>query len=116
MVSRESPCAARREITRSNPRHESFDRGHCRSLNLPELQKTLWSKINKDEILAENRSELLSRFEHGRDRSHLGMPSLSSWSPPDVWLTLRGIIVDQLEVHEEDMKEEAAFLRDLGCD
>jgi hypothetical protein len=44
------------------------------------------------------------------------MPSLSSWSPPDVWLTLRGIIVDQLEVHEEDMKEEAAFLRDLGCD
>jgi hypothetical protein len=34
--------------------------------------------------------------EHGRNRSHLRMPSLSSWSPPDVWLTLKGIIVDQL--------------------
>jgi acyl carrier protein len=53
---------------------------------------------------------------HGRNRSHLKMPSLLSWSPPDVWLTLRGIIVDQLQVHEEDVKEEAAFLRDLGCD
>jgi acyl carrier protein len=44
------------------------------------------------------------------------MPSLSSWSPPDVWLTLKGIIVDQLQVSEENVKEEAAFQRDLGCD
>jgi acyl carrier protein len=53
---------------------------------------------------------------HGRDRSHLRMPSLSSWSPPDVWLPLKGIIVDQLQVKEEDVKEEAAFMHDLGCD
>ncbi|HWA93582.1 MAG TPA: hypothetical protein VG844_03200 [Terracidiphilus sp.] len=52
----------------------------------------------------------------GRDRSHLRMPSLYSWSPPDVWRTLKGIIVDQLQVKEEDVKEEAAFLRDLGSD
>jgi len=52
---------------------------------------------------------------HGRDRSHL-MPSLASWSPPDVWRTLKGVIVDQLQVEEEDVKEEAAFMRDLGCD
>lgn len=52
----------------------------------------------------------------GRDRSHLRMPSLSSWSPPDVWRTLKGIIVDQLQIEEEDVKEEAAFSRDLGSD
>jgi acyl carrier protein len=54
--------------------------------------------------------------KHGRDRSRLRMPSVSSWSPPDVWLTLKGIIVDQLQVKEEDVMEEAAFLRDLGSD
>src|SRR5579872_2594493 len=52
----------------------------------------------------------------GRDRSHLKMPSLPLWTPPDVWLTLKGIILDQLQVKEKDIKEEAAFLRDLGCD
>jgi acyl carrier protein len=52
----------------------------------------------------------------GQDRSHLRMPSLSLWSPLDVWLTLKGIIVDQLQVDEQDVKEEAAFLRDLGSD
>jgi acyl carrier protein len=53
---------------------------------------------------------------HGQDRSHLRTASQSSWSPPDVWRTLKGIIVDQLQVDEEDVKEEAAFLRDLGSD
>lgn len=53
---------------------------------------------------------------HGRDRSHLRLPSLPSWSLPDVWQTLKGIIVDQLQVEEEDVKEEASFLHDLGCD
>jgi acyl carrier protein len=53
---------------------------------------------------------------HGRDRSRLRNASQSSWSPPDVWRTLKGIIVDQLQVDEEDVKEEAAFLRDLGSD
>jgi len=53
---------------------------------------------------------------HGRDRSLLKMPSLNSWSPPDVWLTLKGIILDQLQVEEDDVTEEAAFMRDLGCD
>jgi acyl carrier protein len=33
-----------------------------------------------------------------------------------VWLTLKGIIVDQLQVSEENVKEEAAFQRELGCD
>jgi acyl carrier protein len=54
--------------------------------------------------------------KHGRDRSRLRMPSLSSWTSPDVWLTLKGIVVDQLQVDVDDVKEDATFLRDLGCD
>jgi acyl carrier protein len=51
----------------------------------------------------------------GRDRSHLRVPSLSSWPPPDVWGTLKDIIVDQLQVdEEEEIEEGATFLRDLG--
>lgn len=53
---------------------------------------------------------------HGRDRSRLRMPNTSPWSSPDVWRTLKGIVVDQLQVEEEDVKEDAAFLCDLGCD
>ena len=52
----------------------------------------------------------------GRDRSHMRMPGLSSWTTADVWLTLKGIILDQLQVKVDDVTEEAAFLRDLGCD
>ena len=52
----------------------------------------------------------------GQDRSHLRITSLFSWSPPDVWQTLKGIIADQLQVQEEDVNEQAAFSRDLGCD
>jgi acyl carrier protein len=62
------------------------------------------------------RADEIEAAGQGRNRSHLTMPSLSSWSPPDVWLTLKGIIVDQLKANEEDVTEEATFLRDLGCD
>lgn len=54
--------------------------------------------------------------KHGRDRSHAMMPSLSSWSSPDVWLTVKGIVVDELQVDHDEVKEHTAFLRDLGCD
>jgi len=53
---------------------------------------------------------------NGRDRSHMRVPGPFSWTTPDVWLTLRGIILDQLQVEADDVKEEAAFMRDLGCD
>ena|SRR5690348_11543613 len=52
----------------------------------------------------------------GRDRSRLGRQNTSPWSSHDVWRTLKGIVVDQLQVEEEDVKEDAAFLRDLGSD
>jgi acyl carrier protein len=62
------------------------------------------------------RAKEIEAAEYGRNRSHLRMASLFSWSPPDVWLTLKGIVVDQRQVSEENVKEEAAFQRDLGCD
>ena len=52
----------------------------------------------------------------GGDRSQLKAQTVSSWSPPDVWRTLKGIIVNQLQIEERDVKEDAAFSRDLGCD
>ena len=51
----------------------------------------------------------------GRSRSQLGSSS-DSWSPPDVWLTVKAIVVEQQQVDEEDVKEEARFLDDLRCD
>ncbi len=42
--------------------------------------------------------------------------SLGTWSPPDVWLTVKAIVVEQLQVDEKDVKEEASFVKDLGCD
>jgi acyl carrier protein len=52
----------------------------------------------------------------GRDLSRQGAPDRSSWASPDVWFTLKSIVVAQLQVGDENVKEEAAFLRDLGCD
>jgi acyl carrier protein len=52
----------------------------------------------------------------GRNRTSMSMPGLSPWSPPDVWMTLRGIIIDQLQIDEAEVKEDATFLNDLRCD
>ena len=91
------------------------------SLDLPDEECSKVVTVGDLYRLVLNKLELpyLSSTEaeaKGRDRSRLGMPSLHSWSASDVWMTLKGIVVDQLQVHEEDVKEEAAFLRDLGCD
>jgi acyl carrier protein len=52
----------------------------------------------------------------GRNRSNLRSGGAFLWSTPDVWRTLKVIIVDQLQIEEDDVQEEAAFMRDLGCD
>ncbi len=41
---------------------------------------------------------------------------LSPWTVPDVWLTLKEVIHDQLGVGRSRILESAAFLDDLGCD
>jgi acyl carrier protein len=52
----------------------------------------------------------------GRNCSPLRTSSLSSWSPPDVWRTVKGIVVEQLRVDENDVIEDADFQRDLLCE
>jgi len=81
-----------------------------RIVTVGDLYRLALSKLELPYVQAVESAKL------GRDRSHGKMPSLASWSSPDVWLTIRGIIVDQLQVDEEDVKEEAEFQRDLGCD
>jgi acyl carrier protein len=41
---------------------------------------------------------------------------LSPWITPDVWLTLKAVIHDQLGVKASRITESATFLDDLGCD
>jgi acyl carrier protein len=54
----------------------------------------------------------------GRDRSRERYPRVVPipWSSSDVWITLKAIIQDQLQIDPEEIREEAAFVRDLGCD
>ena len=83
-----------------------------RIVTVGDLYRLVLSKLELPYVQANE----IEAGTNGRDRSHLRMPSLSSWSPPDVWRTVKGIIVDQLQVEGEDVKEEAAFSRDLGSD
>jgi acyl carrier protein len=41
---------------------------------------------------------------------------LSAWTTPDVWLTLRAVIQEELGVKLSAIKESATFLDDLRCD
>ncbi len=41
---------------------------------------------------------------------------LSTWEAPDVWCTLRAVIVEQLQVEADEVKEDTRFLEDLGSD
>ncbi len=55
---------------------------------------------------------------NGRDRSRVRLTPIIpySFTTPDVWLTLKALIVDQLQIDPEEVQEPAAFQRDLGCD
>ncbi len=37
------------------------------------------------------------------------------WTAPDVWRTLQAIIMDQLQLEASEVREQAAFQHDLGC-
>jgi acyl carrier protein len=52
----------------------------------------------------------------GQDFSQRRFPGLANWTTPNVWATLRGIICDQLQVKDSDVRESATFLQDLRCD
>ena len=38
------------------------------------------------------------------------------WTTPDVWANLKALILDQLQVPEDEIRESARFQDDLGCD
>ncbi|MGI4756644.1 MAG: hypothetical protein ACRYGF_07330 [Janthinobacterium lividum] len=42
-------------------------------------------------------------------------PATAPWTAGDVWLTLQAIIMDQLQAEASEVREEATFLQDLGC-
>jgi acyl carrier protein len=52
----------------------------------------------------------------GFNRARSQFPSLKPWNTQDVWITLKAIIQDQLQVHEDEIHENARFVRDLGCE
>jgi acyl carrier protein len=52
----------------------------------------------------------------GCNRSRLQFASLKPWGTPDVWVTLKAIIQDQLQVPDDDIRESARFVQDLGCE
>jgi acyl carrier protein len=55
---------------------------------------------------------------HGRDRSRIRLTPIIpfDFTPPDVWVTLKALIVDQLQIDPGEVQESAAFQQDLGCD
>jgi acyl carrier protein len=52
----------------------------------------------------------------GYNRAQSQFPSIKPWTTPDVWITLKAIIQDQLQVHDDDIREDARFVQDLGCE
>jgi len=71
------------------------------------LQKLDLPYVPGSEIEAESLGRIrpLSRVLH-----------LSPWTAPDVWLTLKEVIHDQLGVERSRILESAAFVDDLRCD
>ncbi len=52
----------------------------------------------------------------GRIRPLPQVIRLSPWTTPDVWLTLKEVIHDQLGVKRSSIVETASFVDDLRCD
>ncbi len=52
----------------------------------------------------------------GSNRAQSQFPSIKPWTTPDVWITLKAIIQVQLQVHDDDIRDDARFVQDLGCE
>ncbi|ADW68596.1 acyl carrier protein [Granulicella tundricola] len=50
------------------------------------------------------------------NRSRLRTVTPFDFTTPDVWLTLKALIIDQLQVKDSEVHEQATFIHDLGCD
>jgi acyl carrier protein len=52
----------------------------------------------------------------GRDRSQRNRLPGETWAVEDIWPTVKAIVVNQLQVREDEVCENAHFQRDLGAD
>ncbi|GAA3749498.1 acyl carrier protein [Terriglobus aquaticus] len=43
-------------------------------------------------------------------------PAVVPWTAPEVWLTLKAVIQDHLQVQPHEITEDVTFLEGLGCD
>jgi acyl carrier protein len=71
------------------------------------LEKLTLSYISSDEIETNS---------IGMVRPLNKVQQLISWTTPDVWLTLRFVIHEELGIEADQITETATFLDDLGCD
>ena len=60
--------------------------------------------------------ESLNCLPPGYSRAGGRFRSKKPWNTPDVWVTLKEIIVDQLQIKAGDVREDARFGEDLGSD
>lgn len=81
-------------------------------ITVGDLYRLVLDKLNLSYLSASTIEDTLS----GRDRSMNQFPALTDWNAPDVWVTLKGLICDQLQVDESDIRESASLLDDLRCD
>jgi acyl carrier protein len=51
----------------------------------------------------------------GMARSSKSM-QLSAWTSPDVWLTVKGVVREELGIEPSSIRESAKFVDDLRCD
>ena len=52
----------------------------------------------------------------GRNRLHAQFPGIERWTTPDVWLTLKALILDQLALRDDEVHEFVRFSEDLLSD
>lgn len=89
-------------------------RAVLRKLQLPYVSS---SQIKTDDVGIARYRPSFRRFLHKTIEFPIEPdPATTPWTAPAVWLTLHAIIMDQLQTKASDVREEATFLHDLGCE
>lgn len=84
-------------------------------ITVGDLYRLILDRLNLEYLTASVIEDSASEFI-GQDRSMNQLPALADGNAPDVWATLKGLICDQLQVNEWEIKESASFSNDLQCD
>jgi acyl carrier protein len=81
-----------------------------------DFYKLVLKKLDLPYVPVSDIEQSAESYSKGADRSTFQLPGIRPWTTPDVWLTLRELIQDQLQVGVVKIREEARFVQDLGCD